>query len=386
MRGRGWSLLLLELGLASSIPLLAHHGNASYDYAATKTVIGIVTEWTWSNPHCLLKVNSKDEKGNVTPWILETNSPVDLLRTGWTAASVKPGDEVTVDVIPTKNGTPAGRIERIVLADGTVLSTNPLAVKFIRDGVYWTEGGVGGNTGFVVGKDGVIVFDAKMTPNSAKEMIAAIEKITPKRVTHVILSHSDGDHVNGLSGFPEGVTIIAQENCKREMEESKDSRTPAPQDYLPTKTFDKNLDLTIDGVRVQLRHWVPAHTSGDLIMLLPDERIVFGGDLIDPTQFALVHTQKGGSTEGWITSMQDIIALDADTFVSGHGDLQTKSALRARLSAVEARRQKIKEMIASGKSLEEIKKTAPPEEPPTGPFGSPGFTEVVYNEFAKHPN
>jgi glyoxylase-like metal-dependent hydrolase (beta-lactamase superfamily II) len=190
-----------------------------------------------------------------------------------------------------------------------------------------------------------------MTPESAKEMLAAIAKITPKPVTHVVLSHSDADHVNGLSAFAVGVTIIAQENCKTEMAESKDSRMPAPQDYLPTKIFDKNLDLTIDGVRVQLRHWARAHTSGDLIMLLPDERIVFGGDLIDLTQFALVHTQKGGSTEGWITSMEGIIVLDADTFVSGHGDLQTKSALRARLTAVEARRQKIKEMIASGKSL-----------------------------------
>ena len=121
-------------------------------------------------------------------------------------------------------------------------------------------------------------------------------------------------------------------------------------------------------------------------MILPDEKIVFGGDLIDLTQFALVHAQKGGSTEGWITSMQGIIALDADTFVSGHGDLQTKASLKARLAAVEARRQKIKEMIAAGKSLEEIKKTAPPEEAPNGPFGSAGFTEVVYNEFARRPS
>ena len=273
-----------------------------------------------------------------------------------------------------------------IIAAAQAPPAEPFSVDLIKDGVYWTKGGVGGNTGFIVGMDGVIVFDAKMTPASAKEMLAAIAKITPKPVTHVILSHSDADHVNGLSAFPKGVTIIAQENCKKEMEASKDSRMPAPQNYLPTKVFDKNLDLTIDGVRVQLRHWVPAHTSGDLIMLLPDERIVFGGDLIDLTQFALVHAQKGGSTEGWITSMQGIIALDADTFVSGHGDLQTKSSLKARLAAVEARRQKIKVMIAAGKSLEEIKKTAPPEEPPTGPFGSPGFTEVVYNEFAKHPS
>jgi cyclase len=259
----------------------------------------------------------------------------------------------------------------------------PFSVNLIKDGIYWTRGGAGGNTGFVVGKDGVIVFDSKMTPDSTREMLAAIGKITPKPVTHVILSHSDADHVNGLAGFPKGVTIISQENCKKEMEASKDSRMAAPQDYLPTKTFDKELDLTIDGVRVQLRHWVPAHTGGDLVMILPDEKTVFGGDLVDLTQFALVHAQKGGSTVGWITSVKGILAINADTFVSGHGGLETKSTLRARLAAVEARREKIMDMLAAGKSLEEIKQTANPEEPPNGPFGSPGFTEVVYQELTK---
>lgn len=271
-----------------------------------------------------------------------------------------------------------------LIATAQMPPAEPLSVNLIKDAVYWTRGGAGGNTGIVIGKDGVIVFDAKMTADSAKEMLSAIAKLTPKPVTTVILSHSDGDHVNGLSGFPKGVTIIAQENCKKEMVSSKDSKMPAPQDFLPTKTFDKDLDLTIDGIRVQLRHWVPAHTSGDLVMLLPDEKIAFGGDLVDLTQFALVHAQKGGSTEGWTTSMKGIIALDADTYVSGHGDLQTKSTLKTRLAAVEARRQKIKEMIAAGKSLEEIEKTAGKEEPLHGPFGSPGFTEVVYDEFTKH--
>jgi cyclase len=259
----------------------------------------------------------------------------------------------------------------------------PFSVHLIKDGVYWTRGGAGANTGFVVGKDGVIVFDSKMTPDSTKEMLAAISKITPKPVTHVILSHSDADHVNGLSGFPKGVTIIAQENCKKEMEASKSSPMPAPQDYLPTQTVGKELDTTIDGVRVQLRHWVPAHTSGDLVMILPDEKIVFGGDLVDLTQFALVHAQKGGTTEGWITAMKGIVAIDTDTFVSGHGGLETKSTLKARLSEVEARRAKIKEMVAAGKSLEEIKQTAGPDEPPFGPFKSPGFTEVAYQELTK---
>ena len=259
----------------------------------------------------------------------------------------------------------------------------PFSVQHIKGGVYWTRGGAGGNTGFIVGQDGVIVFDSKMTPDSTKEMLAAIAKISPYPVTDVILSHSDADHVNGLSGFPKGIKIIAQENCKREMEASKGTPRAAPQDYLPTQTFDKELDLTLDGVRVQLRHWVPAHTSGDTVMILPDERIVFGGDMVDLTQFGYVHPLKGGSTEGWITSMKGILAIDADTFVSGHGDLQTKETLKARFAAVEARRQKIKEMVAAGKSLDEIKKTAGPEEPPYGPFKSPGFTEVVYQELTK---
>src|ERR1700722_3630973 len=115
----------------------------------------------------------------------------------------------------------------------------PLVVKPLSGGVYWTQGGAGANTGFIVGDNGVIVIDAKTTPDSAMAVLAEIAKITPKPVTHVILTHSDGDHVNGLAGFPKGLTIIAQENCKKEMEGSTSSRNPAPQDHLPTQTVDK---------------------------------------------------------------------------------------------------------------------------------------------------
>ena len=258
----------------------------------------------------------------------------------------------------------------------------PFSVNSVKDGIYWTRGGAGANTGFVIGKDGVIVFDSKMTLDSTREMLAAIAKITPKPVTHVILSHSDPDHVNGLAAFQKGVTIIAQENCKKEMEASKNSRMPAPQDYLPTQAFDKELDATLDGVKVQLRHWTPAHTSGDLVMILPEEKVVFGGDLVDLTQFALIHAQKGGTSEGWIASMKGIVAIDSDTFVSGHGGVEHKAALKMRLAAVEARRTKIKEMVATGKSLDDIKATAGPEEA-TGPLKFPTFTEVVYDELSK---
>src|SRR5665213_2489238 len=88
----------------------------------------------------------------------------------------------------------------------------PLKVAPLSGDAYWTSGGAGGNTGFIVGNNGVIVIDAKQTEASAKEVLAEIARITPKPVTTIILTHSDPDHVNGLVGYPKGLTIIAQEN------------------------------------------------------------------------------------------------------------------------------------------------------------------------------
>src|SRR3984957_17678505 len=140
----------------------------------------------------------------------------------------------------------------------------PLKVANIRGNIYWTQGGAGANTGIIVGTNGVIVVDTKTTVDSSKDVQAEIAKITPNLVNTAILTHSDGDHVNGLAGFPPGLTIIAQENCKAEMEASAGTRGAAPQDRLPTKTIAKDETMNIDGVRVQLLHWAPAHTSGDL--------------------------------------------------------------------------------------------------------------------------
>ena len=261
----------------------------------------------------------------------------------------------------------------------------PLSVKPLTGDVYWTQGGAGGNTGIIVGKDGVTVVDAKMTAESAKEMLADIAKITPKPVTDVILTHSDADHVNGLAGFPMGLTIIAQENCKKEMEASANSRMPAPAAYMPTKTVDKKETTTIDGVRIEMLHFAPAHTSGDLIVYLPEQKIVFTGDIVAAQlPYPIIHLEKNGSSEGWIETMKGILALNADTFVPGHGDLQTRADLEKRLANTEARREKIKELVAQGKTLEQVKEALGET---AGPGAAaprfPTFTEVVYKELSK---
>ena len=151
----------------------------------------------------------------------------------------------------------------------------PLMVHQLKPNVYWIEGG-GGNSGVIIGDKGVIVIDAKTTPAAGKELLDDIAKITPKPVTTVIETHSDADHVNGLASFPTtGIAIIAHENNKKEQEAALQAggRGAPPADHLPTQVISKNKDdLKVDGVKFEVLHWTPAHTSGDLVVFLPDEK------------------------------------------------------------------------------------------------------------------
>jgi uncharacterized protein DUF6152 len=104
--------------LLLSVPLIAHHGAASFDTAAEVTLKGTVTEWTWFNPHCFLKFDVKGEDGTVRNWAVEAGNPTDMTKRGWARTSFKPGDEVTVTLQPVKTGAPVGRIRAVVLASG----------------------------------------------------------------------------------------------------------------------------------------------------------------------------------------------------------------------------------------------------------------------------
>jgi len=103
-------------------PLFAHHGAAAYDM--TKPLMfkdAVVTKYSWINPHALIFFDFKDDKGNVQHWTTETGSPAAVSLLGWNRASLKPGDVITIYVFQSKNGLPVGRVNKLVLTDGTVL-------------------------------------------------------------------------------------------------------------------------------------------------------------------------------------------------------------------------------------------------------------------------
>jgi glyoxylase-like metal-dependent hydrolase (beta-lactamase superfamily II) len=255
----------------------------------------------------------------------------------------------------------------------------PFTTHQLTPNVFWIEGG-GGNSGVIVGEKSVIVIDCKTTAAGGRELLEDIAKITPKPVSTVIETHSDGDHINGVAAFPKGIAIIAHENNRKEQEAAiAAGRGAITADLLPTRVMSKNREtLKIDGVTIDVYHWAPAHTSGDLVVYLPAGKIVFTGDIISPQQpDPIIHPEKNGSSEGWIATTRGMAALDSDRFVPGHGDVQTKAAIQKGLADAEAKRAKIKELVAQGKSLDEIR-AAVGDPPARGRIIT--FTEVVYRE------
>ena len=107
--------------LAISNPLPAHHGSTGYDMEKELVMKATVTEWLWANPHCFLKYDTTDDKGDVAHWAVEVSNPVDMTKRGWTKHSLNVGDLVTVTVRPAKNGATVGQLLKVTLPSGQTL-------------------------------------------------------------------------------------------------------------------------------------------------------------------------------------------------------------------------------------------------------------------------
>jgi hypothetical protein len=119
---------VLGLGLLAivSAPALAHHGNAAYDDKITEFKQAKVTQFAWANPHALINFDAVDAKGNLVHMVVETAAPQALRLIGWDKTSLVAGDVITVRMYVSKNGNPAGRLNKIILADGSELHDTQL--------------------------------------------------------------------------------------------------------------------------------------------------------------------------------------------------------------------------------------------------------------------
>jgi len=135
MRSKPIAALVLALGMATvTIPLFAHHGTAAFENGTKVTLNkAVVTEWIWSNPHCLLQFDVKGDDGKVVHWVGETQNPVSMTDRGWNKAAIKAGDEVTIVMLPVKNGMPLGRVVSVTFPNGKTLISGEGVSRTERD-------------------------------------------------------------------------------------------------------------------------------------------------------------------------------------------------------------------------------------------------------------
>jgi uncharacterized protein DUF6152 len=127
MKNKLCMALLLSLGLLTICgTVMAHHASAAYADKPMEFKSVTITKFSWINPHSLIYFDAKDANGNVVNWTCETAAPQALRLIGWAKESVAPGDVVAITLYPAKNGNRAGRLNKMVLADGTVLRDTAL--------------------------------------------------------------------------------------------------------------------------------------------------------------------------------------------------------------------------------------------------------------------
>ena len=211
------------------------------------------------------------------------------------------------------------------------------------------------NAGIIVGDDEVLVIDSLRVPSFARDLIADVRRISEKPVPYVVDTHSHWDHSWGNEEFP-GSTIVGHTNCRSEMldpaitvpwrKKVLDAGMPWSQEAQsvritpPAVTFDQTLHLNLGGRPIDL-HWLGrAHTSGDIVIHLPQDRILFTGDV---AQDGGVPYMMDGYMRDWVQTDAALLEIDAERFVAGHGPVGERPALVeahafivALVSAVEA--------------------------------------------------
>jgi glyoxylase-like metal-dependent hydrolase (beta-lactamase superfamily II) len=238
----------------------------------------------------------------------------------------------------------------------------PVEFKKISEQLYEITGGRGANGGAYIGDTGVLVIDSKMDKESVNKVIEGIKKLTDKPIKYLVNTHSDGDHVNGNQYFPETVTFIAHENCRNDFfllgRNGAESQWKKPElaPFVPSVTFTEKMDLYLGSKKVELWHFGVGHTTGDIVVYFPEEKVAFLGDQIFLTRPQLIHSHKNGNSFEHVKTLTKMLeTIDAEKFCSGHSEMTDRDGIKNLIEKMKKLQQKIKTLISEGKNLEQIK-------------------------------
>jgi len=253
----------------------------------------------------------------------------------------------------------------IIISACTILraqerETPPVSLEKITGSVYQINGGQGANGGVIIGESEVLVIDSKMNEESVNQTIEAIKEITDGAISYLINTHSDGDHIMGNRYFPGSVTFISHNNCRDDFfkenfgrESDWDEAEFYP--FTPSVTFKKNLNIWLGKEKVEFYYFGVGHTTGDIIVYHPDQKVAFIGDLYFSGRPQLIHSNKNGNSFQYVLTMTQMLEkLDAEIFLSGHSDPVGREEIEKHIQLMVERQNKVKELVSQDKTLEEV--------------------------------
>ena len=227
------------------------------------------------------------------------------------------------------------------------------------------EGG-GPNAGFVLAGGQAVVIDSLLSPRFGEQLAEYVRQVTDKAPAYLINTHGHGDHVFGNQVFAPAARVVAHRSVRETLlsqgEAMVKSFAERFADVIPdikdTKvlapdiTYCQHMTLHFDDRTVELIHPGVAHTEGDTLVYLPEDRLLYAGDLL----FNHIFPPIMGSSAGWIAAIEQIEAMDVDTIVPGHGFVATKRELGDLKQCIVELRQQVKQCFNRGLTAEEAVK------------------------------
>ena len=212
-----------------------------------------------------------------------------------------------------------------------------LTIEQVKDGLYAIIGS-GGNVGVRVTDEGIILIDDKF-PQNFDEIQELVGQVSDQPVKYVINSHHHGDHAGGNVEYINLAEIIAHQNAR-------DNMVRGDQGAPPRVVFTDQTAVYLGGVEVRAFYMGRGHTNGDAVIYFPDLKTVHGGDLLHGIA-PFIDYGNGGSSSGWVATLNNILALDFDTAIPGHGAIMSRDDVVNFRNQMEAVRSHMADLIRS---------------------------------------